>query len=294
MAPELLGSGDLSLLRTRQTGVYNAAAADCWSLGVLLYLLVVGSYPFEASPAADDVCGTRRAWAVCAWQAPAPPNPCPPPADPHFQSCTCLQDPLHPQNVVTTLLNVSRGTYRLLPPHVSPACADLVRRLLTRDPAQRCSLAQAAAHPFLAAAVAAEAAAAAQQAREEPGAAARAAAAAAAAAEWGVEEARWHADGIDAAFMELDVELQAAAEGSGEAATIPAAFHSHDGCDGGEAQERLPSFCFPTVASRCLSSKDTPAIAALEPKAAPAAPPTPAAPPKRTALSLLFCGFFIF
>ncbi|KAI3431761.1 hypothetical protein D9Q98_004803 [Chlorella vulgaris] len=119
MAPELLGSGDLSLLRQRQTGTYDATACDCWSLGVLLYLLVVGHYPFE--------------------------------------------DPARPQNVVTTLQNITAGRYRALPPSLSPACADLIARLLTRDAAARIRLADTLAHPFLAAALAAEAAAAAEE-----------------------------------------------------------------------------------------------------------------------------------
>lgn len=32
-----------------QVGTFSAAAADVWALGIILYLLVSGIYPFEAS-----------------------------------------------------------------------------------------------------------------------------------------------------------------------------------------------------------------------------------------------------
>jgi serine/threonine protein kinase len=43
MSPELLASG------TKQPGQpFNAAAADVWALGICLFLMVSGVYPFEA------------------------------------------------------------------------------------------------------------------------------------------------------------------------------------------------------------------------------------------------------
>ena len=51
MSPELLNSsmlgGDQSLVM--QSGTFSAAAADVWALGIILYLLVSGIYPFEVS-----------------------------------------------------------------------------------------------------------------------------------------------------------------------------------------------------------------------------------------------------
>lgn len=61
------------------------------------------------------------------------------------------QDPLQPQNVVMCLKNIIQGRLRPLPSRVSPECADLIRALLHRDPAQRITLPQVAAHPWLAA-----------------------------------------------------------------------------------------------------------------------------------------------
>ena len=49
MSPELLNGsmlgGEQSLVM--QSGTFCAAAADVWALGIMLYLLVSGIYPFE-------------------------------------------------------------------------------------------------------------------------------------------------------------------------------------------------------------------------------------------------------
>ncbi|EFN50688.1 hypothetical protein CHLNCDRAFT_13683, partial [Chlorella variabilis] len=91
LPPEMLGTGDL----------YDPSATDCWSMGVLLYLIVVGYYPFEQ------------------------------------------------QNVLLTLQNIRAGRYRQIPASVSPACRDLITRLLLLDPAARITLPEVLAHPFL-------------------------------------------------------------------------------------------------------------------------------------------------
>eukprot|EP00887_Chlorella_sp_A99_P005873 scaffold1.g5873.t1 len=58
MAPELLGGAGASVLSMRHEGVYDAQRADIWSLGVLLYLLVSGRYPFEDPGAPQNVIAT--------------------------------------------------------------------------------------------------------------------------------------------------------------------------------------------------------------------------------------------
>lgn len=109
MSPELLGGGAgasaASTLVERRTGHYDARAIDVWAMGVLLYLLVSGQYPFE--------------------------------------------DPAEPHNVVRTLQNIAAGRIRPLPRRTSPECASLLGAMLTKDPAQRITLASIAQHTWM-------------------------------------------------------------------------------------------------------------------------------------------------
>lgn len=61
MAPELLGmTDDFVALKQRREGKYDAKACDVWAMGVLLYLLVTGKYPFEDPKQANNVIATLQ------------------------------------------------------------------------------------------------------------------------------------------------------------------------------------------------------------------------------------------
>jgi serine/threonine protein kinase len=62
MAPELLGSatGGFLALQERRIGQYDARACDVWAMGVLLYLLVTGQYPFEDPRQPQNVVATLQ------------------------------------------------------------------------------------------------------------------------------------------------------------------------------------------------------------------------------------------
>jgi serine/threonine protein kinase len=58
LAPELLGEAGAAALRERVTGAYDARATDVWAMGVLLYLLATGQYPFEDPSQPQNVVAT--------------------------------------------------------------------------------------------------------------------------------------------------------------------------------------------------------------------------------------------
>lgn len=101
MAPELLNAGPGRVA----PGRYDARQVDVWALGVMLYLLVAGVYPFE--------------------------------------------DPKHPDNVAHTLQNVRLGRIAPLPGVVSASCADLIARMLHKNPRRRITLNGLKRHPWM-------------------------------------------------------------------------------------------------------------------------------------------------
>ena len=62
MAPELLGSaaGGFTALQERHIGQYDARACDVWAMGVLVYLIVTGQYPFEDPRQPQNVVATLQ------------------------------------------------------------------------------------------------------------------------------------------------------------------------------------------------------------------------------------------
>jgi serine/threonine protein kinase len=109
----LLLSADMApeVIRSTKGTEYDGRQADIWSCGVMLYVMLFGRYPFDATG-----------------------------ADPQVNA----------QHGVRNVINKILGMQWDIPPNipVSPECRDLLQRLLVADPAQRLSMTQIQQHPW--------------------------------------------------------------------------------------------------------------------------------------------------
>lgn len=101
MSPEVL----------RTTGQYDGKLADIWSCGVMLYVMLFGSYPFES---------------------------------PHAQGQ--MQQQQRVQAMMGRILSMQWSMPADVP--ITPECRDLLTRLLEADPMRRATMQQISQHPW--------------------------------------------------------------------------------------------------------------------------------------------------
>jgi len=107
---------------------YLATKADTFAIGVMLYALVMGSYPFLPNASSDDPSRVELF----------------PPEEAELGRCTRLHLQLQKANK-----NIAEG--------ISPACLDMMEKLLAPNPDLRLSVEEALKHPWMTGADAAEA-----------------------------------------------------------------------------------------------------------------------------------------
>lgn len=99
MAPEVVKTRD---------GAYNAKMSDVWSCGVVLYVMLVGQYPFSRN---ED---------------------------------SRLSEDQRQRQVLNRIMNLSYH----LPNDLSAECRDLIKKILRDDPAKRIGITQIMQHPW--------------------------------------------------------------------------------------------------------------------------------------------------
>jgi len=61
----------------------------------------------------------------------------------------CLQDSSNPRNVTATLRNIMHGKMQSIPAFVSPACAEVIKKALSRHPKMRITLDELASNAWV-------------------------------------------------------------------------------------------------------------------------------------------------
>lgn len=133
LAPEVvLSTGDRP---------YDAKAADVWSAGVVLFILLTASYPFgrpqdDALPADQRLHAMLQRILAADWSRAAL-------AGDGDRAAAAARP--EPEEVAPAEAAASPAPR---PVTASPACVDVLARMLTADPAARASLADVASHPW--------------------------------------------------------------------------------------------------------------------------------------------------
>ncbi len=122
------------------SGKPYAAGCDVWSLGVILYILLVGCVCWRAGRA-------RRRRAIIS-RCPLPPPPPSPRSAPRRRS----YPPFVHDNQEELFKLVRNGDFSMTSsgwPQISPPAKDLVSRMLTVEPARRITAEQVMSHPWI-------------------------------------------------------------------------------------------------------------------------------------------------
>lgn len=125
------------------TALQNTAAIDAWGLGVTLYIMLVGKYPFQVHSllACNEEYTQRSEYQECRHDSPDQGS--------NHESLVLVQDMRRPQDDQRTIQNTLHGRLNPIPDHVSSAARHLILSLMQTNPADRITLEEAFEHPFV-------------------------------------------------------------------------------------------------------------------------------------------------